>query len=525
MAARVAILLLTLAASPVLAAPAPDLAVGHMRVPTRVHLTGSRATASFLATVRIENRGTTPIVFTDAATFLAAVHLRAEALAGPIFCPPLDVVPRVRRIHFPLTIRPHRGRAVRFLIKFTCGANPDQTPDWVFRATVDHSALDGTADADSTDDTCPRAPNGADPGCGGATTDVHDTRAGLRFELPGPYGVGETSLTLVDPSRPTMPNGTFPGAPERTLPTVVWYPTAPGAGGVDAALATNRRPFPLVVFAHALGSYNRQSTFLMRHLASHGYVVASPEFPLSHLGTPGGATVADVPAQAGDVSFVIDSMLRLSVDAGSRFAGGVDAGRIGVSGHSGGALTTLVATYDANLHDARIQAAVPLAPPSCFFQAGYFDAARVPLLILQGDHDLLLDASANAEAVFAHAHAPKALILVQGGNHLGFADAGVTFGDDFVCTLFPDQADLEAQIAVMLQTLGGSADHVSDGCLGTYCTGDTTHIDGRRQEQIAEETVLAFFEEVLRADRVARRYLHRLAARNPDLSLTLDLGR
>jgi hypothetical protein len=73
MAARVAILLLTLAASPVLAAPAPDLAVGHMRVPTRVHLTGSRATASFLATVRIENRGTTPIVFTDAATFLAAL--------------------------------------------------------------------------------------------------------------------------------------------------------------------------------------------------------------------------------------------------------------------------------------------------------------------------------------------------------------------------------------------------------------------------------------------------------------------
>src|SRR5262249_51850160 len=150
-----------------------------------------------------------------------------------------------------------------------------------------------------------------------------------------------------------------------------------------------------------------------------------PEFPLSRLGAPGGATVADVPAQAGDMSFVIDSMLRLSADAGSRLAGGVDAGRIGASGHSGRALTTLVPAYDANLRDTRIQAAVPLAPPSCFLQAGYFDAARVPLLILQGDHDLLLDAAANAEAIFARAHAPKALLLVRGGNHLGFADAGV----------------------------------------------------------------------------------------------------
>ena len=524
MAARVGILLLAMATSPVLAAPAPDLAVGSLSVPARVHLTGSQPTASFLATVRIENRSATPVVFADAATFLTAVHLSADGLPGPIVCPPLDIVPRIGRIHFPLTLRPRCSRTVFYLIKFTCGANPDPTPDWAFRATVDHSAIDGTADADSTNDICPRAPSGADPGCGGATTDVRDTRAGLRFELPGPYGVGETSLTLVDPSRPTMPNGTFPGAPDRTLPTVVWYPTAPEGGGVDAALASNGRPFPLVVFAHALGSFNRQSTFLMRHLASHGYVVASPEFPLSRLGAPGGATVADVPAQAGDMSFVIDSMLRLSADAGSRLAGGVDAGRIGASGHSGGALTTLVAAYDANLRDTRIQAAVPLAPPSCFLQAGYFDAARVPLLILQGDHDLLLDARANAEAVFARAHAPKALLLVRGGNHLGFADAGVGLGDDSVCALFPDQADLEAQIAVMLHTLGGSADHVSDACLGTYCTGDGTHIDGRRQEQIAEEAVLAFFEGVLRGDRLARCYLHRLQGRNADLSLMIDLG-
>jgi predicted dienelactone hydrolase len=354
-------------------------------------------------------------------------------------------------------------------------------------------------------------------------TDVRDRRAGTRFELPGPYGVGETSLMLVDASRPTMPNGSFPGAPDRTLLTAVWYPTAPDTTGTDAPLAADGRPFPLVVFGHALGSYSRQSMFLTTHLASHGYIVAAPAFPLSQLGAPGGSTVADVPAQAGDVSFVIDSFLGFARDAGNRFAGGIDADRIALAGHSGGALTTFVTTYDRNLREPRIKAAVPFAPPSCFLQPGYFDAVAVPLLILQGDHDLLVDVVGDAGAVFARANPPKTLLVVHGGNHLGFADAGAGLGDTFVCGLFPDRTDLTAQIAAALDALGGAADHVGfDGCPTVYCSGDTTHIDGRRQQQIGKEATLAFLEDVLRGDAAARRYLETLATRNPDLTLTQE---
>ena len=499
-----------------------------MRVPTRVRLTDAHPTARAHAAVRIVNRGSAPAIFADAATLAASVRLSAAPMDGPIVCAPLVAAPVVAQLRFPLTLRPGRGRTLRYDLRFTCGANPDRAPDWTFGATLDRSA-----DENPADDVCPRAPSTADRGCGvngpgdtrlPPTTDVRDVRAGRRFEVPGPYGVGETSLALVDASRPTMPNGSFPGAPERNLPTAVWYPTAPDAGGADAALASDGRPFPLIVFGHALGSYDSQSTFLTTHLASHGYIVAAPTFPLSSLGAPGGATVVDVPAQAGDVSFVIDTFLGFASDVSNRFAGGVDADRIGLTGHSGGALTTLVATYDARLREPRIKAAVPFAPPACFFQPGYFDTARVPLLILQGDHDLLVHGAIDAEDVFARADPPKMLLLIHGGNHAGFADVGAGVDDAAICALFPDPTQLATQIAQLLGALGGAADHVaSDGCPTAYCTGDLTHIDGRRQQQIGKEAALAFFEDVLRGDASGRRYLGTLAARNPDLTLSAVL--
>src|SRR5439155_7410506 len=105
----------------------------------------------------------------------------------------------------------------------------------------------------------------------------------------------------------------------------------------------------------------------------------------------------------------------------------------------------------------------------CFLQAGYFDAARVPLLIVQGDRDLLVDAAGDAGAVYTRAHPPKGLLLVHGGTHLGFADVGAVLGDGFVCSLFPERMDLDAQIAMLLEALGGAADHVGTaGCPSAY---------------------------------------------------------
>ena len=472
-----------------LAAPAAGLEVLDVRVPHAVRLKDGRPLRTVRATTRIRNDKRQRITFADAGALAAAVGLEVTAEDGPITCPqirPLLESPR----RFPLVVAAGRTRRVVQRLSVPCGSNPAKgSGDWIVTA-----------------------------GSASAVIDVVDKRAATAFALPGRYAVGTTALSLVDASRPTMPNGTYPGSPDRRLPTLVWYPA--DADGADASLAASGKPFPLIVFGHALGAPASQSTQYTRHLASHGYVVAAPAFPLSTLGAPGGATVADTPSQARDISFVIDTFLGFSADATNLFAGAIDTDRIAVTGHSGGGITTLVVTYDAGVRDPRIKAAIPLAPPSCWFQAGWFGGVTVPLLILQGDADRLVDVDSNARAIYERANAPKSLVRIAGGNHIGFADFGQQIDDLAVCAIFPDPSSLNAGIEAMIAGLGGAADHLSlTGCILSSCGGDPSHLDGRRQMQIAKQTATAFLAFVLHGDAEAEHYLYaELATTNPDLT-------
>jgi predicted dienelactone hydrolase len=127
----------------------------------------------------------------------------------------------------------------------------------------------------------------------------------------GPHAVGSTSFSLVDESR----DSSLFGAPgeKRELYVQVWYPGFIAKDqpeprrktlweelhrgdldrftvftrylrGVDThsyeniPLSPAEAPYPAIVFSHAIVSFAEQSTLLMEHLASHGYVV----FAISH---------------------------------------------------------------------------------------------------------------------------------------------------------------------------------------------------------------------------------------------------
>src|SRR3989441_7061215 len=231
---------------------------------------------------------------------------------------------------------------------------------------------------------------------------------------PGRFAVGFRTVTLVDASRPTPPNRTFPGAPTRTLRTEVWYSAAPGSTGADAPLDAGSAPYPLVLYGHALLDSRLGELYLTRHLASHGYVVAAPDFPLSNIGAPGGATVADLAGQPGDLRFVLAAVPGV-------IPGAVDGARVGVSGLSFGAITALLATYDGALREPRLRAVLPIAPPyGCALTRRFFRTTRVPLLVLHGDADLMVPPRENDERVFRRARGPRHLVTIHNGSHIGF---------------------------------------------------------------------------------------------------------
>ena len=225
--------------------------------------------------------------------------------------------------------------------------------------------------------------------------------------MPGPFTVGEKDFVFVDATRPTKPNNAYPGATSRTLNTTIWYPEA--ADGSH----------PLVLYSHGFMSTRYGGGYLAEGLASHGYVVASADYPLTHRGAPGGPDVSDVGNQPGDVSFLIDSVIGLG-DSEKPFAGRIDQDRIGVMGLSLGGLTSTLATFHPRMRDHRIRAAVSIAGPASMFTQRFFDTTPTPFLMIAGTADAIVDYDANAAGIHERVE-HGALLAIAGGSHTGFA--------------------------------------------------------------------------------------------------------
>jgi predicted dienelactone hydrolase len=348
---------------------------------------------------------------------------------------------------------------------------------------------------------------------------------------PGPFSVGVTTMTFEDTTRPTMPNGTFPGSPTRVLVTEIWYPVAPGAdaqgeGQRDAALARDGAPYPLAVYGHGLSGTRTSGAYLARHLATHGYIVAAPDFPLTRSGAPGGSNAVDVVEQPADVRFLNSQLLALDGDPASTFFAGIDQERIGVTGLSLGGLTAYMVTFHPTLRDPRVRAAAPLAGNACFLSHGFFGDTTVPLLIVQGDLDAVLPYQAHSLFAFEQANAPKWLVTIANGSHMGFGDSAcpglesMNNPDNIACLGAGGPGG--NYYSAVVEGLGGPAVGLVLGdCQNCPKRGPFPRsIRPCRQHELTILSVYPFFEAILRGDQAARRFLdHTLAAENPELTV------
>lgn len=311
---------------------------------------------------------------------------------------------------------------------------------------------------------------------------------------PGPYRVGVRTLALVDPARLDA-RGTGP----RPVTTEVYYPATDAAiAGVprdvisvlgipivrtrsyrDVAIAGG--PFPIILFSHGNGGIRFQSFFFAAHLASHGYVVVTPD----HHGNTfvdllAGITDPDVAAnRPRDLSFLLDRLFAFNGEAGNVFAGAIDTARVGASGHSFGGFTVFALAGGAgrpgSFTDPRIRAILPQAPAAPFAPA-FFATITIPTLIVGGSID-------ETTPFESQQHAPYDA-LPSGASVVALAE--LTDAGHFT---FSDYCEVQRDL---LAFLGG----FDEAC-------EPRHLPWRRAHDIVNYLSLNFFDAVLHGDAAA----------------------
>jgi predicted dienelactone hydrolase len=253
------------------------------------------------------------------------------------------------------------------------------------------------------------------------------------------------------------------------------------------------------VFSHGNNGTRIQSVFFGLHLASHGFIVASPDhhgntFPDTLVGVVDPASAANRPR---DLSFVIDQLLALNATGGHFLYGAIDPNKIGASGHSFGGFTVFAIaggpTAIGTFTDARVKAILPQAPASPFDTA-FFGTIRIPTLILGGSLDATTPFDSQQQAPFD--------ALPSGAAVVGLAnlhDAGHFTFSDF-CEV--DRA--------LLAFLGG----FNEAC-------EPRHLPFRHGHDITNYLSLNFFDAVLNGDADALARLDpRVVGKIEDLTFT-----
>ncbi len=239
----------------------------------------------------------------------------------------------------------------------------------------------------------------------------------------GPFPVGFVTRDFVDESREELFNPMPIAGEKRLLVTDIWYPaddTARGVTGADGAGAmavdiSSEGPFPLVVFSHGNTGISGQSNFLTSHLASHGYVVISPNHRFNTLSdfNVASRSVAGLEQRGLDVSFLVDVMTELHADdPDGLLAGKLDLSRVGLTGHSFGGATTLVGLTD----DDRFDAGAPITA------GGVGELARgvtEPTLHFVATEDQTIGTVGNdqIELMYDLSEGPKVIVRIRDAGH------------------------------------------------------------------------------------------------------------
>ncbi len=216
----------------------------------------------------------------------------------------------------------------------------------------------------------------------------------LLLAIAGAYDPSDKpKVELPKPIELTVKDTTRDG---REIPILVYLPTA------------SDKPAVTLLFSHGLGGSRTNAGYLAEHWAARGYAVVCLQHPGSDESVwrdkPLGERMAAMRQAAGaanfllrvkDVPAVLDQLEKWHKEPGHALAGKLKLDKVGMSGHSFGAVTTQAVSGQSaargaiSFTDKRIAAAIAFSPstPKLGDPKAAFAQVKIPWLLMTGTLD------------------------------------------------------------------------------------------------------------------------------------------
>lgn len=174
-------------------------------------------------------------------------------------------------------------------------------------------------------------------------------------------------------------------------------------------LPESKNPAAVVLFSHGLGGSCKNNSYLGNHWSGRGYVSVFVQHPGSdetvwkdkpepqRLDTlKNAASLQNFMLRVGDIPVVLDRLEEWNAEQGHILQGRLDMKRIGMSGHSFGAVTTQAVSGQimlggkAAFTDPRIKAAIAFSPgsPRLGSPERAFGSVKTPWMLMTGTKDV-----------------------------------------------------------------------------------------------------------------------------------------